>query len=200
MDEPPPNPEPQPRSTRRLWPTDFQHRTLWMALTAAALLAIAAISVYVIGVFARVLQFLQPVLVPVALAGILAYLLEPIVRRLTNRGTPRFRAMISVWIAFHALILLLFLSVAVPTISQGARIIRSSRHTWVQSASHFIGNTVRFIGTEENYGNRWSTGDVIDMFMLDYVEDEVTENPEFVLASATTLAVGSIAVIAAVLM
>jgi len=145
MDEPPPNPEPQPRSTRRLWPTDFQHRTLWMALTAAALLAIAAISVYVIGVFARVLQFLQPVLVPVALAGILAYLLEPIVRRLTNRGTPRFRAMISVWIAFHALLLLLFLSVAVPTISQGARIIRSSRHTWVQSASHFIGNTVSSI-------------------------------------------------------
>ena len=64
----------------------------------------------------------------------------------------------------------------------------------------YIGNTVRFIGTEENYGNRWSTGDVIDMFMLDYVNDEVTENPEFVLASATTLAVGSIAVIAAVLM
>jgi hypothetical protein len=64
----------------------------------------------------------------------------------------------------------------------------------------FIGNTVRFIGTEENYGNRWSTGDVIDMFMLDYVNDEVTENPEFVLASATNLAVGSIAVIAAVLM
>jgi hypothetical protein len=38
------------------------------------------------------------------------------------------------------------------------------------------------------------------MFMLDYVNDEVTDNPEFVLASATTLAVGSIAVIAAVLM
>ena len=64
----------------------------------------------------------------------------------------------------------------------------------------YISNSIRFIGANENDGNRWSTGDVIDMFMLDFVNDEVTENPEFVLASATTLAVGSIAVIAAVLM
>jgi hypothetical protein len=38
----------------------------------------------------------------------------------------------------------------------------------------YITNTVRFIGANENDGNRWSTGDTIDMFMLDFVNDEVT--------------------------
>jgi predicted PurR-regulated permease PerM len=89
---------------------------LWRAITAVAMLAVGAVGVYTIWVVTEVLQFLQPVLVPVAFAGILAYLLEPIVKRLTDRGTPRFRAMMLVWLGFHGLLLLLFLSVAVPTV------------------------------------------------------------------------------------
>ena len=127
---------------RRHWPTEFQRRSLWTALTATSLLATGAISVFVIWVLARVLQFLQPVLVPIAFAGILAYLLEPLIRKLTERGTPRFRAMMWVWVGFHGLLLLLFLSVAVPTISQGSRIIRQKHQSWVQQVGNFVNATV----------------------------------------------------------
>jgi len=60
--------------------------------------------------------------------------------------------------------------------------------------------TWRFIGANENDGMRWSVGDTIDMFLMEFVHDEVKDNPEFVLASAAALASGSIAILAAVLM
>lgn len=87
-----------------------------MALTGLAMLTIGALVVFVIGVIGDVLQFLQTVLVPLAFAGILAYLLEPLIKRLVRRGTPRFRAMLWIFALFHVLMLFLFLSVVVPTI------------------------------------------------------------------------------------
>ena len=86
MSPEPPSPPLQP-------PSAFQRRMLWKAITAVSLLAIGAAAVFALRVVTDVLQFLQPVLVPVAFAGILAYLLEPIIRKLNERGTPRFRAM-----------------------------------------------------------------------------------------------------------
>ena len=90
---------------------------IWAALTGVAMLGIGAMVVYVIGIVAEALRFLQTVLVPLAFAGILAYLLEPLIKRLCRRGTPRFRAMLWVFTLFHLLMLFLFLSVVVPTIA-----------------------------------------------------------------------------------
>jgi predicted PurR-regulated permease PerM len=85
------------------------------------------------------------VLVPVAFAGILAYLLQPLVDRLVKRGTPRFRAMMWVWIMFHLLILLLFLSVAVPTVSKGGRLIAARSDQWVQNIGNFTGKILEAV-------------------------------------------------------
>jgi predicted PurR-regulated permease PerM len=125
---------------KREYPTEFQRRMMWMAIAALSMLAIAAVVVYAIGVFTDVLQFVQPVLVPIAFAGILAYLLEPIVKKLTDRGTPRFRAMMLVWLGFHGLLLLLFLSVAVPTILQLKK--QKTREDIVANVSSFITGTI----------------------------------------------------------
>ena len=130
---------------KREYPSPFQHKTLWTAITGAALLGTGAMSVYTISVVAHVLQFLQPVLVPVAFAGILAYLLQPLVDRLVKRGTPRFRAMMWVWIMFHLLILLLFLSVAVPTVSKGGRLIAARSDQWVQNIGNFTGKILEAV-------------------------------------------------------
>jgi predicted PurR-regulated permease PerM len=119
---------------------------LWMAVTAVSMLAVAAAVVYSIGVFTDVLQFLQPVLVPIAFAGILAYLLEPIVKKLTDRGTPRFRAMMWVWVGFHGILLLLFLSVALPTIrSAGKYMKEDKRGELVKGISTFISDTIESV-------------------------------------------------------
>ncbi|MBP7951151.1 MAG: AI-2E family transporter [Verrucomicrobiales bacterium] len=112
----PTSPEQQAVPARRRFPTDFQRKTLWSAITALSILAIGGVAVLVVWVVKEVFTFLQPVLVPLAGAGILAYLLEPIVKRLTRRGTPRFRAMVWVFTLFHVLMLFLFLSVVVPTV------------------------------------------------------------------------------------
>jgi predicted PurR-regulated permease PerM len=115
---------------------------LWKAITAASLLALGAVAVYVIGVITDVLQFLQPVLVPIAFAGILAYLLEPIIKKLTDRGTPRFRAMMWVWVGFHGILLLLFLSVAVPTIGSVGGFLRNQHGDATRSISNYISSAL----------------------------------------------------------
>lgn len=54
----------------------------------------------------------------------------------------------------------------------------------------------RFIGEKENDYARWSAGDTINLFSLDLYNKVYTDNPDFILAGAIELTIGS-AVIAA---
>ena len=83
-----------------LYPTPWQRKTLWNAITCVALLVIAGSVICVIYATSRVLLFLQPLLLPVAVAGVLAYLLEPLVTWLARRGLPRLVAVIIVFALF----------------------------------------------------------------------------------------------------
>jgi predicted PurR-regulated permease PerM len=80
-----------------LYPTPWQTKTLWNAITGLSLLVIAALLVFTVFVATKVLAFLQPLLLPVAVAGVLAYLLEPPVSWLARRGLPRMVAVIIVF-------------------------------------------------------------------------------------------------------
>lgn len=102
-------------------PTPFQRKVLWGAVTGLSIVLIGAVSVFLIWLVMRVLVFLQPVLVPLAVAGIIAYLLEPLIRKLTDRGAPRLRAMLIIFTAFHVSILLLATMVVVPAVRQSTR-------------------------------------------------------------------------------
>jgi predicted PurR-regulated permease PerM len=132
---------------RRNYPSDFQRRTLWLAITGVSMLALGAVAVFSIWVVAYVLQFLQPVLVPIAFAGILAYLLEPLVQKLTTRGTPRFRAMMWVWVGFHGVMLLLLISVAVPTISSVRYFVVEKQGAIAENVGSFLSNVVDGVDT-----------------------------------------------------
>jgi predicted PurR-regulated permease PerM len=90
-----------------LYPTSWQRKTLWNAITALSLLVIGSIAVFSIYVAARTLAFLQPLLLPVAVAGVLAYLLDPPVTWLARRGLPRLFAVIIVFLLFAVGALLL---------------------------------------------------------------------------------------------
>ena len=79
------------------YPTPYQKKTLWAALTGLATLAIAAMVVLVIYLTGRTLSFLQPLLFPVAVAGVLSYLLNPVVVWMVRRRIPRFRAVVMVF-------------------------------------------------------------------------------------------------------
>ena len=61
---------------------------------------IAAIVVFTIYIATRILILLQPMLLPIVVAGVLAYLLEPVVTWLAKRGLPRLLVVIIVFAAF----------------------------------------------------------------------------------------------------
>ena len=62
------------------YPTRFQIRTLWNAATGVSILVLGALIVGLIWLIGKIFGFLQPVLVPLAVAAITAYLLDPVVR------------------------------------------------------------------------------------------------------------------------
>ncbi len=95
-------PEAAPADTLRAmnppeFPTPWQRKTMWTALSAFAVAVTLSLSAGFIYVVSCVLAFLQPILVPFAIAGVLAYLLEPLVARLVKFGTTRRRAVTAVF-------------------------------------------------------------------------------------------------------
>jgi len=79
------------------YPTPFQKKTLWTALTGLGLLLIGGIFVFLIYITGRTLSFLQPILIPVAVAAVAAYLLDPVVVWMVKHRIPRLRAVIIVF-------------------------------------------------------------------------------------------------------
>ncbi len=71
---------------------------------------------------------------------------------------------------------------------------------FVKTTTTMDNTAFRFIGANENDGNRWTVGDKIDVFAVDYQHDEFMDNNEFVLLSASTLAVSGITLLSLVLM
>lgn len=106
------------KSSTKTIPTRFQRKTLWSAITASAIVVIGAIAIGVVFLSATILSYLQPVLVPLAVAGIIAYLLEPIIRWLEKRGWSHGKAMMVVYIAFMVSVIVLVIAVVVPTFGQ----------------------------------------------------------------------------------
>ena len=67
------------------YPTAWQRRALWTVFTYVAIVGAGAVAVALIYFLGQVVGFFQPVLIPFAVAAVLAFLLEPIVRLLTTR-------------------------------------------------------------------------------------------------------------------
>ena len=78
-------------------PSARQARLIWLALTGASIAGLAALAAAFVWALGRVLEVLSPVLWPLAVAGVLAYLLDPLVDRLEKRGIDRPRAILCVF-------------------------------------------------------------------------------------------------------
>ena len=94
-----------------MYPTPWQRKTLWTAVTCVSLLVIAAVVFFALYVLFHVVFFLQPLLLPFAVAGVLAYLLEPLVSWLARRGFPRLLAVVIVFATFVVVAALIVLGV-----------------------------------------------------------------------------------------
>src|SRR6266513_3146246 len=72
-----------------VYPTPWQKRTMWAALTAFCVVLLIVIAGAVVYVGANLISFLQPILIPIAVAVIMAYLLDPLVTELCRRKFSR---------------------------------------------------------------------------------------------------------------
>src|SRR5690349_2344763 len=101
-------------------PTHRQARLIWLALGGLSIATLVALAVAFIWGLGQVLQILAPVLWPLAVAGILAYLLDPVVGFLEGRGMTRPRAIVGVF-ALALLVLGVFLGSIVPQLVSESR-------------------------------------------------------------------------------
>src|SRR4051812_28823549 len=119
------------------YPTQWQRKTMWAALTAVFIVLLIGIVCSIIWMVANVVGFIQPILIPVAISVILAYLLDPLVTKMCEKGLDRTKAVI----AFFAIT---FLSIAVlvawlaPVVSMQATNVGRELPQYTQKARDYI--------------------------------------------------------------
>lgn len=99
------------------YPSLQQKKILWWAITGLCLVILGATLAGCLWILGKVLGFLQPVLVPLAVAGITAYLLDPLVSFLQKKGLSRLRSVIAVFTTFF-LVFTLLASLIIPPIAK----------------------------------------------------------------------------------
>src|SRR5437667_1843134 len=86
------------------YPTPWQRKMMWAALTACFVLLLVVVLGAVVWAGANIVSFLQPILIPVAIAVILTYLLDPLVTKMSRGTLSRTKAVALIFaIGFFAL-------------------------------------------------------------------------------------------------
>ena len=100
-------------------PTPFQNKICWSALTSLAALAIVLVVILAGWSVVSVCAYLKPILTPVAIAAVLAYLLTPVVGLLCKWRFRRTWAVVVVFALFTLGIALIGLTVGPSIVRQG---------------------------------------------------------------------------------
>src|ERR1035441_6698764 len=99
-------------------PTERQARLIWLALTGLAVAVLVGLVVALIWGLGHVLRMLSPVLWPIAVAGVIAYLLDPVVDFIERKGASRPRAILCVFGVALVIVAALFGSVVPQLINE----------------------------------------------------------------------------------
>jgi predicted PurR-regulated permease PerM len=180
------------------YPTPWQKRTMWAALSAFFVVLLITIAGAVVYVGANLISFLQPILIPVAIAIILAYLLDPLVTELCRRRMARTWAIIVIFLSALIALLGLFWWV-VPTISVQSANFAKELPSYTQTARDRIVDLVvrynrTFGGTSGTHGKSATSGLVNLLLGTPPPHSAVTPSPTPTpSASPTTPEVESIA-------
>ncbi|MEI9962536.1 MAG: AI-2E family transporter [Limisphaerales bacterium] len=92
-------------------PTANQSRILWLAVIGLSIATLVGLLVAGIWGLGRLLDLLSPVLWPLAIAAVVAYLLDPVVGWLESRKVPRTRAIVLVFVVALSLVTTVLASV-----------------------------------------------------------------------------------------
>ena len=105
-------------------PTPFQKKLFWAAITAVSAYVIGYILFKVGSLVVAAISFLQPVLIPVAISAILAFLLEPVVRWLMRFRISRILSIIMVYLAAVAIFVGILIWIIPAAYRQGNTFLR----------------------------------------------------------------------------
>jgi len=106
-------------------PTPFQKKLCWAALTALAAVTIGAVITLAGTLVVQTISYLQPVLIPIAISGILAFLLEPVVRFLMGWRVSRLLSIVIVYLAVTMVFAGILIWVLPPAFQQGNSFIHN---------------------------------------------------------------------------
>src|SRR5258708_7840069 len=79
-------------------PTERQARLIWLAITGLAVAVLIGLGAALVWGLGRIVQVLSPVLWPLAIAGVISYLLDPVVDYLERKSLSRPRAIVMVFL------------------------------------------------------------------------------------------------------
>jgi len=99
-------------------PSERQARLIWLALTGLSVALLVGLVVALIWGLGQVLSMLSPVLWPIAVAGVIAYLLDPVVDFIERKGASRPRAILCVFALALVIVVALFGSVVPQLINE----------------------------------------------------------------------------------
>ena len=104
-------------------PSEKQARVIWLALTGLAFATLVALVVALVWGAGAVLRMLSPVLWPLAIAGVLACLLDPVVDFFEKRGLARAQAIICVFGIALLILAAVFASVVPQIVSETRQLV-----------------------------------------------------------------------------
>jgi len=120
-------------------PSSKQSRIIWLALTALAIVALVASVAALVWALGRVLQLFTPVIWPLAIAAVLAYLLDPVVDWLERRKVQRQRAILLVF-AVAAAVMVSIGGAVVPRLVFETRGLATKVPTYANQIQHRVLN------------------------------------------------------------
>ncbi len=99
-------------------PTERQARVIWLGLTGLAVAVLIGLAVVLVWSLGRIVNVLSPVLWPLAIAGVISYLLDPVVDFLERKSLSRPRAIIMVFVMALFIALIFFGNVVPQLVSE----------------------------------------------------------------------------------
>ena len=138
-------------------PNTFQKRTLWKAITGISMAVIAVLLVSAVIILGKILSVLQPVLVPLAIAAILSYLLAPIVnwtrkRFLRNVKNSRTWAILIVFSVTSIVALLVALAIIIPASHELSRLFDKKAEIIENAQKQLTEFSIGIASLEDKFG------------------------------------------------
>ena len=162
----------EPNESKNI-PSDFQKAVSWKAITGVSFAIIFLLLISSIFILGKFLNILQPVLVPVAIAAILSYLLSPLVhwirkKALREHKLSRTRAILLVYSALTIFFTVIALMVIIPASSQLSELI--------QDREKIIKNAQKKLSSFSNVIESFNASSDKTTIQSDKTDDEAINN------------------------